>query len=117
MSAHFNIFHNCLPEVIMERERVVYVGINVALRGVPMERGVQLGLGEGPVKWVQCPNPAGSIGPASGTLAHTCALLCAFCSQLYSRELRGIRILICAIFPSHCGISEQSKYPSLIDTG
>ena len=42
---------------------------------LPMESGVQLGLGEGPIKkWVQCPNPAGTIGPASRTLGHTCTL-------------------------------------------
>ena len=42
---------------------------------MPMELGVQLGLGEGPIKkWVQCRNPAGTIGPASYTLAHTCTL-------------------------------------------
>ena len=38
-----------------------------------MESGVQLGQREGPIKWVQCPNPAGTIGPASHTLAHTSA--------------------------------------------
>ena len=34
-------------------------------------------LGEGPIKWVQCPNPAGTIGPASCMLIRTharCAL-------------------------------------------
>ena len=28
-----------------------------------MERAVQLGLGEGPIKWAQCSNSAGTIGP------------------------------------------------------
>ena len=41
----------------------VYVPIEVALCGVPMELGVRLGLGE-----VQCPNPAVTICPASRTL-------------------------------------------------
>ena len=42
---------------------------------VPMESGIQLGLGEGPsIKWVQCPNPAGTIGHVLRTLAHTCKL-------------------------------------------
>ena len=67
----------------------------VALCRVTMERGVQLDLGEGPIKWVQCPNPAGTIGPASRTLDHTYALLCTFCSQLYFRQLKVIHIVIC----------------------
>ena len=51
----------------------MYVCIKVALCEVPMESGagVQLGQGEGPIKWVQCPNSAGTIGPALRTLAHT----------------------------------------------
>ena len=44
-----------------------------------MGRGVQLDLGEGPIKkGVQCPNSAGTIDPGSRTLTHTnarCALL------------------------------------------
>ena len=52
----------------------MYVCVKVALRGVPMGSGVQLGLGEGPIKWVQCPNPVGTIGPTLRTLAHTCAM-------------------------------------------
>ena len=44
---------------------------------LPMESGVQLGLVEGSIKkWIQCPNPAGIIGPASCTLARTCTLGC-----------------------------------------
>ena len=51
----------------------MYVSIEVALHGVPMEWGVQLGLGEGPIKkLVQCTNPAGTIGPAPFKVAHTC---------------------------------------------
>ena len=49
----------------------MFVCIEVALHRVPIEKGIQLGLGEGPIKWVQCTNPAGTIGPASRTLAHT----------------------------------------------
>ena len=54
----------------------LYVGIEVALHGVPMERDVQLGLGEGPVK-------SGSNDPTradtvSRMLACTWALVCAF---------------------------------------
>ena len=45
-------------------------------------------------KWVQCPNPAGTIDPVSRMLAHTCALVCAFCSQLYSGQLRVTCFLI-----------------------
>ena len=66
----------------------MYVCIDIALCGVLMGSGIQLGLVERPIKWVQCPNPAGTIGPASGTLAHTCTLLWAFCNQLYSGQLR-----------------------------
>ena len=33
-----------------EEVRTVYVCIKVVLRGVPMEKDVQLGLGEGPIK-------------------------------------------------------------------
>ena len=39
-----------------------------------MEKGVQLGLGEGPIKWVQCPKPVGIIDPTSRTLTHINAL-------------------------------------------
>ena len=47
-----------------------------AIRGVPMGLGVQLGLGErAHQKWVQCPNPAGTIGPTSRTPAHTCGVV------------------------------------------
>ena len=38
-------------------------------------------------KWVQCPNPAGTIGPTSRTLVHTRAKS-VFCSQLYIEQLR-----------------------------
>ena len=34
--------------------------------------GHPLGLGGGAIKKVQCPNAAGTIGPASHMLAHTC---------------------------------------------
>ena len=53
----------------------MYVCLEVALRVVPMERGVQLGLGEEPFKWVQCPNPTGTIGPRLARwliLTHMC---------------------------------------------
>ena len=50
----------------------MYVCLEVALRGVPMDRGVELSLeGGAHQKWVQCPNPAGNIGPASRTLTRT----------------------------------------------
>ena len=52
----------------------MYMCIEVAIRGVPLERGVQLDLGEGPIRWVQCPNTVGTISPAAYTLAHTCTL-------------------------------------------
>ena len=53
----------------------MYVCIEVALCGGPMGLGVQLGLGDGShEKWVLCPNRAGTIRPASHTLAHTCTL-------------------------------------------
>ena len=48
--------------------------------------GIQLGLGEGPIKLVQCPNPAGTIAPASRTLAHTCTL----CYELLPKEQRKL---------------------------
>ena len=47
-----------------------YVYIEVAFCGVPMISGIQLGLAEGSIKWVQCPIPAGTVGPASPELAH-----------------------------------------------
>ena len=47
----------------------LHLCLEVALSRVPMERGVQLGLGEGPIKWVQFSDPA------SPTLAHIYALL------------------------------------------
>ena len=50
----------------------VYVCIEAGFCGVPMGKGVQLGLGWGAFKGVQFPNPAGIIRPASLTLAHTC---------------------------------------------
>ena len=64
----------------------MYVCIEVALCGDPMERGVQLGLGKGPIKWVQCPNPADTswLILAQST----------FCSQHYSGQLRVICNLI-----------------------
>ena len=62
----------------------MYVCMEVVLRGVTMEKAWE---GEGPSKWVKCPNPAGTIGPALGTLAHICVNI-AFCSQLYSGQLR-----------------------------
>ena len=51
----------------------IYVCIEVALCGVPMEKGVQLWTwGRGP-QGFQCSNTAGTIGPTSRTLADTCA--------------------------------------------
>ena len=42
---------------------------------LPMESGAQPCLGLGPIKkWVQCPNPAVTIGPASRILAHNSTL-------------------------------------------
>ena len=32
----------------------------------------ELGLGEGPIKWVHYPNPTGTIGSASHPPVHTC---------------------------------------------
>ena len=45
-------------------------------RGCPRwNRASNWTCGRGPSKkWVQCPNPAGTIGPASRRLAHTCTL-------------------------------------------
>ena len=68
----------------------MYVCIEAVLRRVPMEKGVQHGLGGG----VQCPNPTGTIGPASRTLRLILAPQSAFCSQLYSGQLKVICILI-----------------------
>ena len=45
----------------------VYVYIEVALRGVPMERVGQLSMGEGPIK----SQPRGTIDTVSRTLDHT----------------------------------------------
>ena len=50
------------------------VRIEDALHGVPMGPGVQLGLGEGPIKSGSSPNLARTIGPVSHTLVHTCTL-------------------------------------------
>ena len=45
-----------------------------------MESGSPTGLGGGAHQmWVQCPNPALTIGPASHTLICPNKLLCAFC--------------------------------------
>ena len=67
-----------------------------------MESGIQLGLGGGAhQKWIQCPNPTSTIGLVSSTLAHACALLCAFCSQLYSRQLMVTCILMYRGAESH----------------
>ena len=38
-----------------------------------MEKGVQLGLGEGLKRGVQYLNPVGTLGPALRMLTHTCA--------------------------------------------
>ena len=72
----------------------MYVCIEVALRGMPMERGDQLGLGRDPQE-VQCPNPAGTNGPVSPMLTDT-RTFSAFCSQLCSGQLRvgGNRITV-----------------------
>ena len=69
-----------------------YVCIEAALRGVPMERGFQLGLEEWSIKWVQCPNPTGTIGPTSRTLAHTCTL-CALSVANFTLPAKGGLIL------------------------
>ena len=62
---------------------------------VPMELGVQLGLGDGArQKWVQYPNPAGTIGPTSRTLYQTHAPNVRFLKQIYSRQLAVSCILI-----------------------
>ena len=51
----------------------LYVCIEVAFRGVPLEKGVQLAQGGALKGDVQCPSPAGTLSPASHSLAHTCA--------------------------------------------
>ena len=57
----------------------MHVCIEVALRGITHGIGrSNCAWGGAHQKWVQCPNPAGTIGPASRTLTHTHALLCAF---------------------------------------
>ena len=49
--------------------------IEVSLRGVPMERGVNWAWGRGPSKVGPImPQPAGTIGPASCMLTYTCTL-------------------------------------------
>ena len=60
--------------------------------GVPMEKASNWAWGRGR-QGVQCPNPAGTICPASHTLAHTCAnrflqptLLWAAKGYLYSHD-------------------------------
>ena len=62
-----------MEKFVINRVKSIYVYVEVALHGVPMERGVQPGLGEGPIMWVQCPNPTGTIGPVLRRLAHTYA--------------------------------------------
>ena len=56
----------------------MYVCIEVALRGVPMERGVQLGLGEGPSKVGSMSQPLGTIDIVLRTQDQTHALVCVF---------------------------------------
>ena len=53
------------------------VCLEVTLRGVPMEMGVQLGLGEGPIK-SESPmsQPLGTIDTASLMLDHIHAHMC-----------------------------------------
>ena len=65
------------PDVCM------YVCKEVALCGNAYRIGrYKWAWGRGPSKkWVQCTNPAGAIGPASRTLTHTNAWLCAFCAN------------------------------------
>ena len=73
----------------------MYACIEVSLCGVPMGSDVQLGLGEGPIGIVgPMSQPRGTIDTASRTLAHICTLVCAFCSQLYSGQLRVTCFLI-----------------------
>ena len=67
----------------------MYVCIEVAFVEFPMESGVQLGLGEGPIKKVgPMSQPRGyhqSHVTHAGSYMHT---MCAFCNQLYSRQLK-----------------------------
>ena len=56
---------------------LMYVCIEVALRGVPMGSGVKLGPGEGPIEIVgPMSQPRGTIDTASRTLDHTHARMC-----------------------------------------
>ena len=41
------------------------VGIEVTLCGLPMEGAFNWAWGGAHQKWVQCPNPAGTIAPAA----------------------------------------------------
>ena len=62
---------------------------------VPMGSGVQLGLGEGPIKKVgPMSQPRGTFDTALCTLYHTHALNVHFLKQLYSRQLRMSCILM-----------------------
>ena len=58
----------------------MYVCLEVALCGVPMERGVQLGLAEGPIKsGSNVPTqPRGTTDTESRTLDHTHGHTCVF---------------------------------------
>ena len=67
-----------------------YVCIEVAFRGNANRKGLpNWALGRDPSgSWVQCPNPAETIGPASLTLTCTSAQ-CRFPSQLFLWEAKG----------------------------
>ena len=70
----------------------IYVCIEVALCGEPMEKGVQLDLGRGPIEGSNVPTPRVPYVPH-----HTlwCMITqCAFCSPLYYGHLSVICILI-----------------------
>ena len=67
----------------------MYVCIEVALCGVPMGLGVQLGLGKGPIKiGSNVPTLRVSSVPYFARWVILAHCVCAFCSQLYSGQLR-----------------------------
>ena len=67
----------------------MYQCIEVALRGVPMGSGVQLGLGEGPIKVGPISQPRGIIDTRHSrwtVLAH----LCAFSDPTLLKSAKGV---------------------------
>ena len=70
---------------------LMYVPIEVAHQGVPMGSGVQLGLGEGPIK---SGSNVSTPRVPHVTHADSYSRKSAFCRQLYSGQLRVSCILM-----------------------